>query len=140
MQANRRSLLQRLLGKPQTGKPASAECWQHDQGKLVIDLLKVPELREPGSAIRLEGKGLPLRILVVLGNDQRYRAYHNRCTHLGHRRLDPVPGTSTLQCCSVSKSTFAVDGKVIAGPAPRPIRCYPVEKVEEKLIITLTAQ
>ncbi len=69
-----------------------AECWNYDKGKLVIDLRKVPELQNQGGAIRLEGKNLPARILVVLGEDEKYHAYRNKCPHFGHRRLDPLPG------------------------------------------------
>lgn len=134
----KRNIFQRILGLAQTKSPGLAECWYYDKGKLVINLQKVPELQKPGGAVRLEGKNLPVRVLVVLSEDEIYRAYCNQCTHLGHRRLDPVPGTNTVQCCSVNKSTFDSDGKTIFGPAPHPIHCYPIEKVEEKLIATVS--
>ena len=64
----------------------------------------------------MEGKNMPNRVLVVHGEDGEYRAFHNQCTHLGHRRLDPVPGTNTVQCCSVNKSTYDTEGTKIYGP------------------------
>jgi len=96
------------------------------------------ELKTPGGAIRFEGKSLPKRVLVVCGEDGEYRAFHNRCTHFGHRRLDPVPGTDTVQCCSVNKSTYDSGGNKIFGPTPHPITRYPVEKDQEKLIVSIS--
>lgn len=134
----KRSFFQRVFGIPETKKPAVENCWNYAEGKLVIDLLEASELRAPGGAIRLEGKNLPIRVLVVCDEDGQYRAYRNQCTHLGHRRLDPVPGTNTVQCCSINKSTFDSGGKNIFGPAPHSIHCYPVEKNQGKLIILIS--
>ena len=133
----KRSLFQRLLGIPATAKPGTEGCWNYANGKLTIDLNKTSELKKPGGALRFEGKNLPKRVLVVCGEQGDYSAFHNRCTHLGHRRLDPVPGTQTVQCCSVNKSTYDSDGNKIFGPAPRPITTFPVEKDQEKLIVSI---
>ena len=134
----KRSLFQRVLGIPQTQKPNLPDCWHYEKGKLIIDLQKVPELQTPGGAVRLEGKNLPARVLVVLGEDKTYRAYRNTCTHFGHRRLDPVPGTDTVQCCSINKSTFDSAGKTLCGPAQHSIHCYPVEQQEDRIIVMIS--
>ncbi len=134
---NIRSFFQRLLGKPATQEPGVKDCYQYNNGKLVIDLQKTPELKFAGGSIRLEGGSLPVRVLVVHGEDGEYRAYKNQCTHFGHRRLDPVPGTNTVQCCSINKSTFTEDGEKILGPAPHSITGYPVEHNQETLTISL---
>ncbi len=133
----KRSFLQRLMGLPVTVKAGIDGCWNYSDGKLTIDLGKASELKTPGAAIRFEGKNLPKRVLVVYGEDREYRAFHNRCTHLGHRRLDPVPGTSTVQCCSINKSTYDAGGKKIFGPAPYPITLYPVKKEQDNLIVSI---
>ncbi len=134
----KRSFFQRLLGISATTKPGMDDCWNYVDGKLTIDLNRASELKTPGSAIRIEGKNLPKRILVVRGEDGEYRAFHNRCTHLGHRRLDPVPGTDTVQCCSVNKSTYDSSGDKLFGPAPRPVARYPVEKNQAELIVSIS--
>ena len=134
----KRSFIQRIFGKPETKKPGVDDCWHYEEGKLIIDLGKALELKTPGGAIRLEGKNLPKRVLVVCGENGEDCAYHNRCTHIGHRRLDPVPGTNTVQCCSINKSTFDSDGNQIFGPAPHSIKSYPVEKDQEKLIVLIS--
>lgn len=136
----KRNIFQRIFGVPATQKPGSTDCWEYKNGKLVISLDKVPELKKQGGAIRLEGGRLPARVLVVFGDNGEYRAYQNKCTHLGHRRLDPVPGTNTVQCCSLNKSTFDSKGKHIFGPAPHPIKSYPVEKDQKNLIVSISKE
>ncbi|MBI4775642.1 MAG: Rieske (2Fe-2S) protein [Deltaproteobacteria bacterium] len=122
-----RNFFQRILGLPVTRKPQDPAGWSFSANTLTVDLAKTPELTRPGGAVRFEGKDLPERVLVILGQDNTYRAFRNRCTHMGHRRLDPVPGTDTVQCCSVGKSTYSLEGKNMFGPAPLPITTYPVE-------------
>ena len=131
----KRNIFQRIFGLPMTSKPANPDCWRYSDGELTIDLTKTPELKEKGGAIRLEGGHLPLRVLVLAGDDGEYHAFHNRCTHLGHRRLDPVPGTGTVQCCSVNKSTYDSNGKNIYGPAPNPIKVFTVNEDGNQLSI-----
>ncbi|MBT8339902.1 MAG: Rieske (2Fe-2S) protein [Desulfatitalea sp.] len=134
---NKRGLFKRVFGIPATNKPANGNCWSYTDGKLTIDLDDASELLKPGSAMRLEGKNLPQRVLVVHGEDGDYRAFHNRCSHIGHRRLDPVAGTDTVQCCSVNKSTYDAEGKKIFGPAPHPVTRFPVEKIQNKLVVSI---
>ena len=132
-----RNFFQRLLGLPATQKPRNPAGWNYSANKLTVDLAMTPELKQAGSAVRFEGKDLPERVLVVLGQDNTYRAFRNRCTHVGHRRLDPVPGTDTVQCCSVSKSTYSLEGENLFGPAPEPITTYPVEKEGDQLSVLI---
>jgi nitrite reductase/ring-hydroxylating ferredoxin subunit len=132
-----RSFFQRLLGISSTAEPATDSCWNYADGRLTVHLDTAAELKTPGGAIRCEGKNLPERVLVVHGEDGEYRAFRNRCTHVGHRRLDPVPGTDTVQCCSISKSTYDASGKKIFGPAPQPITRYPVKEEQGELIISM---
>jgi len=133
-----RSIWQRIFGISATAKPQDESGWHYEAGQLTISLDRLPELTQAGTAVRFEGKSLPARVLVVFGQDRQYRAFHNRCTHLGHRRLDYVPGTETVQCCSVNKSTYTFDGDKIHGPAPQPIDTYPVEVGERKLRIRIS--
>ena len=133
----KRNIFQRIFGIPATSRPIDPDCWSYSDGKLTIALKKTPELEKPGGSIRLEGGNLSERILVVLGEDEKYHAFQNRCTHLGHRRLDHVPGTNTVQCCSMNKSTYDLDGKNIFGPAPKPITTFPIHTDEDKLVVTI---
>lgn len=133
-----RSIWQRIFGISATDKPQDESGWSYESGQLTISLDRIPELTRSGTAVRFEGKSLPVRVLVVFGEDRQYQAFHNRCTHLGHRRLDYVPGTETVQCCSVNKSTYTFNGEKIHGPTPQPLRTYPVEVGEGKLRIRIS--
>jgi nitrite reductase/ring-hydroxylating ferredoxin subunit len=132
-----RNFFQRLFGLPATSKPLDPQCWTFSDGKIMIDLKRAPELKKHGGALRLEGDGLPMRVLVIRGEDGEFYAFHNRCTHLGHRRLDPVPSTGTVQCCSVNKSTYTYDGLKVYGPPTGPIGTFKVKLDGDRLIVSL---
>jgi len=133
----KRNFFQRLLGKPATQLPRDPECWNYANGTITINLARASELAEPSGALRLEGKGLSKHILVVRGEDNRFYAVHNRCTH-GGRRVDPDPEHACLQCCSIGKSGFAYDGAKTAGPAKGPLTVYPVRQENDTLLVTVS--
>ena len=131
-----RNIFQRIFGICATQQPSDEGCWTFDNDKIVVDLARAPELIEKNEAIRLEKKNLPERVLVVHGNDGEYHALRNSCTH-GKRRLDPIPGTQQVQCCSVGKSVFDYSGKLISGSAKEDIVIYKVEVEDGKLVIAI---
>lgn len=133
-----RGIFQRIFGVPATGKPSDPGCFSYSGNVVTIDLNRAPELAKPGGALRCEGGGLPLRVLVVREASGEFKAYHNRCTHVGHRRLDPVPGEGTVQCCSVMSTTFSADGKSIHGPGKHPLTLFPVTRKGDFLNVTIT--
>ena len=111
-------------------------CWTFDDGKIVVDLARAPELSSNYGAIRLEAKTLPERILVIRGDEGQFYAFQNRCTH-GKRRLDPMPGKQQVQCCSIGKSIYDYQGKIISGSAKNDIKTYPLITDDGKLVITM---
>ena len=129
-------LLKRIFGICDTRLPADSGCLKFSGSTVEIDLSRVPELEKSGSAIRLEGSGLPERILVLHGNDGGFHAFKNRCTH-ARRRIDPVAGESLIRCCSVGKSTFDYEGQVVSGMAKKPLNVFSVKSQDDKLIISL---
>ena len=133
----KRNFFQRLFGKPATKLPLDETCWKYADEEIVIDLDRAPELSQPGRGIRLESDCCPERVLVIHGDDGRFHAFPNRCTH-GKRRLDPVPGAFTVQCCSIGKSTFDYEGNLLAGSAKESIAPLAVEQTEGKLRIKLS--
>lgn len=62
---------------------------------------------------------------VVKGNDNKVTAFGPQCTHLGCAYH--FEGKQFL--CPCHNSFFSIDGKVTAGPAPRPLDQY-VVKIE----------
>lgn len=133
----KRNIFQRIFGIPATRTPQDSDCWEFNDGVLTVDVDKSPELQKDKGAIRLEGDGLPVRVLIYKGDDGKFRAARNQCTHVGRRRLDPVPGSNCVQCCSVMGSKFEYDGERISGAARHPIKVYEVNQEDNILTINL---
>ena len=114
-----------VKGIPETGLPQIPGAWDYTDGELILDLAELPELESLGGAVRIEGEALPDPVLVVLGEDGEYYAFKNACTHAG-RMIDPMAGTMTLKCCSLSGSSFDYQGEVLSGPAEGPLTSYPL--------------
>lgn len=130
-------LFKRLLGLPVTGTPVDDSSWQIVDGKTIeLKLESIPALTKPGDAIRLEGKGLELRLLVLHGIDGVFRAFKNNCACSGWR-IDPVEGEEKVRCCTLAQSTYDYDGKRVSGPAKEDLETFSVEEEEGKLVIRL---
>ncbi len=127
----------RILGTCRTKPPQDPECWRHLEGRLEVDLDRVPELKRQDGAVRLEGRGEPLRVLLIYGQDGRFHAFENKCSH-GGRRLDPLPDAAQIQCCSLGRSTFDYRGERLSGAAKGPVRTLLVEQDGSRLIIHTT--
>jgi nitrite reductase/ring-hydroxylating ferredoxin subunit len=116
-------VLKKIFGICETRKPNDPGCWTYSNGMVKIDLNRAGELSIPKSAIRIEGKGLADRILVIRDETGGFHAYKNRCTHMG-RRIDPVPETSQVRCCSVMGSLFNEKGEIVSGPGKKNLVKY----------------
>lgn len=126
----------RILGLCQTKPPADPACWSVDDHRVRVDLGRAPELVRQGGALRLEGKGLPMRLLVLRDELGVFHAVVNRCAHAG-RRLDPIAGGAKLMCCSVGKSVFELDGHRVSGSAKNDIETLAVEQTANTLTVLL---
>jgi len=135
MKSYKRNLIQRLFGIPFTGL-IEEPAWTYDSGVLKVALDRVPELLEQGGGIRIESDEMPVRVLIIHGDDGEYRAYENRCGH-GGRRVDHVSGNSGLMCCSLGKSAWDYEGKNTGGPAETPLRAFRVENEDGVLVVIL---
>jgi len=117
-------------------KPLSPDHWELQGNKALVRIRNVPELRTPGGAVYLQGKGLKERVLIVRGDDGEYHCFSNRCTHMG-RRLDPVKGKPLVRCCSVGHSAFDYQGGQLSGPAKKPIQVYSSHVENNELIMII---
>ncbi|MCB2184904.1 MAG: Rieske 2Fe-2S domain-containing protein [Deltaproteobacteria bacterium] len=131
------SIWRKILGICDTKPPADPGCWSWEGGRVIIDLDRAGELDQPGGGLRLEGGGLPQRVLVVRDEDGRFHAFHNRCTHAG-RRLDPLPGGGQVRCCSVGQSVFDDTGQPLSGSAKKTLQVFPVEQDGRRLMVKPT--
>jgi cytochrome b6-f complex iron-sulfur subunit len=129
------SFLKALLGICET-PPLDPDLWMPEGNQVTIRLGEAATLAPVGGAVRLEGKGLTSRILIVHADSDEYLAFENRCTHVG-RKLDPVEGKQEIRCCSISHSRFDYQGNKLSGLAKDPLKKYPVEKRDEELVVTL---
>jgi len=130
-------IFKKIFGICETKKPEDPGCWTFSDGRVEIDLNRVGELSKRDSAIRLEGKGLAGRILVIWDDTGKFHAYYNKCTHMG-RRIDPVPGNSDLRCCSVMGSVFNTKGEIISGPAKKNLKQYETVTHDRRLSILIS--
>ncbi|RPH50239.1 MAG: Rieske (2Fe-2S) protein [Desulfobacteraceae bacterium] len=129
-------ILKKIFGICETKRPEDSGCWIVSGGRVEIDLKRARELSNQGGAIRLEGKSLADRILVIRGDKGRFYAYKNKCTHMG-RRIDPLPGSQDIRCCSVMGSRFGITGEVVSGPAKKALKIYEVTIENNKLHIDI---
>ena len=70
---------------------------------------------------------------VVKVDDQKAIAFSPSCTHLGCAYHWDAQIKNFI--CPCHTSTFSIDGKVLAGPAPRPLDRYAVRVQNGKLLI-----
>jgi hypothetical protein len=127
--------IKRIFGGYEAKYPKDPTCWKYSNGRVEIEWARSPELREPCGALRLEGRGLPERILVIYGIDGQYHAFRDRVSYWGGR-LDPVPGTAKVRCYGLRTSTFDYAGNVMSGPAKEPLQSFRVETKKCKMIIS----
>lgn len=128
--------LKAILGICET-PPLDPELWTTDGNHVTIRLAEAAALAPVGAAARLEGEGLPARVLIVHADANEYIALENRCTHIGGRRLDPTEGKQDLRCCSVGHFRFDYEGARLSGLARDPLRKFSVEQRGEDLSVTL---
>lgn len=127
-------LIDRIRGVSKTPLLTNEAAWNFTDTTLTLDLTQIPELAEPGGAVRLEDDRVPEPLLIFHSEDGDYYVYLNKCTH-GKRRIDPVGGK--LECTSISQSTFDYEGEVLSGPAKSSLTSYAVALDGDQLAITL---
>lgn len=125
----------KALGGVCDTEPLSQDLWSLEGDVVRVKLSGRQDIIERGGGTYLQGKGLARPILVVRTDDDNYLAFTNRCTHIGHRKIDPVPGQKTLRCCSLFHSTFDYEGRRLSGPAKDPLTRHEVVLDKGDLLI-----
>jgi len=87
-----------------------AKCGSYSNDEIVVELARAKELAPVGGGLRLEGRGLPKRVIIARGSEDRYFAFENVCQQ-GKRRVDPVPGKKRVPCCSIGKTKYDFTSK-----------------------------
>jgi cytochrome b6-f complex iron-sulfur subunit len=73
------------------------------------------------------------RVLVLQDAAQKVLAFDAKCTHEGCT-VQYVPGQSLIWC-ACHNARFDLDGRVLAGPPPRPLPKYVVERQEDGAVV-----
>jgi len=99
-----------------------------------VDLDAHPQLAEPNGMLKIlpEGFTTPLYVVAVEGD---FLALSAVCQHLGCT----VGAQGDRFVCPCRGSTYARDGKVLKGPAERPLVQFPVKRSGRELVIRVVA-
>ena len=137
---NRRSVLDLLLGAGVVGwlgsvifpvlrylKPLGAQT-QNGPVKLSAD--DVAKLQKDRAVILRAGAA---RIIVLEDANQRLHALSAKCTHEGCT-VQYVPGDSVIWC-ACHNGRFDLDGRVLAGPPPRPLEKFACQREADGAVI-----
>jgi cytochrome b6-f complex iron-sulfur subunit len=115
-----------LLGLPTV--PAHA-----DGRKVALALAKLETLKSVGGSIILKVKGKLL--LLVRDSSASVRAFNPLCTH--RECVVAYHSAEHKIKCPCHGSQFDMAGKVLKGPASRPLGTYAAELAGEQIIVTL---
>jgi cytochrome b6-f complex iron-sulfur subunit len=105
-----------------------------EDSKIVIELSKHPKLKEVGGSEVLQaGKK---KIIVIHPDDKGYKAFENKCTHMGGQ-VAYIPKDGFMQC-SWHGSRFDIEGQVVKGPAKKPLTELKTSLDKDQLTIYLS--
>ncbi|MBD3275878.1 MAG: Rieske 2Fe-2S domain-containing protein [Candidatus Marinimicrobia bacterium] len=107
------------------------------ENKVVIHLDKAFTLQEPGHAAELDLPEHSVQIILVHKSKNQYYALSKLCTH-AYRNVGYIHEREVLQCTNFSHATFDLQGKVLKGPAKKPLKSYTIRQFENRLIISIT--
>lgn len=104
-----------------------------EDGWVEVKLADHPALREPGGASEVKVPEALLDVVVMHTAPGCYAAVWRICTH-GDCHVGYVPREALLECpCHGSR--FGEDGKVLRGPATRPLQAFRAARVGESVFI-----
>ncbi|MBI4891143.1 MAG: Rieske 2Fe-2S domain-containing protein [Acidobacteria bacterium] len=140
---NRRDLLRAplllALSKPCCELPVlQPQAYQKRGSSLVIDLRQAAHLKKVGGAALVRDEARQLYLILAQTAPGEFHAWHGACTHGGAPlAFDARHGTAL--CTSVGHSEFNPQGEVVRGPAPKPVRIFPVQRAGNTLTVQLEA-
>ena len=102
-------------------------------GRIKLDHNQLELKMGEGNAILVRASPLPDVLILLRHENGTFTALNARCTHLG---CQVRPGGEFLTC-PCHQSTFDRWGKVVRGPAQKPLSSYPVEVREEQIEIVI---
>lgn len=108
--------------------------WRRAQAKKVgLQLGQVAPLAHVGGQATVTVKGREL--LLIRDTQQSVKAINPMCTHKACKVF--YKAKSNDLACKCHKSSFTLGGKVLGGPAPRPLQTYPAKLNGQQIVIDL---
>lgn len=108
----------------------------HGEGELRIELSRAPVLARVGGAVKLVDNQRKLNMIFTHPTDAGYVVLDRPCTH-GNGPVAYSHKRQSVQCTCWGRSEFAMDGRVLGGPAKRPLRRYQTVVKDGVLVVTL---
>ena len=112
------------------------ECISYASDRVYVDLEKCRTLARVGSSANIIDAERKLDLIVIHPSRRRFCVLSGLCTHFP-RPLTYLPSRRVLQCNNFNHSIFDLEGRIVKGPAPRPIRRYTVRLSGGRLEIEL---
>jgi cytochrome b6-f complex iron-sulfur subunit len=103
-------------------------------GRVRIPLARYPELGRPDGALRVLPAG-GTEPIYLLATPDGFVALSPICTHRGCT----VDVSGARLVCPCHGSTYDREGRVLKGPAQRPLARYPVTRAGDDLIVEVAA-
>jgi Rieske Fe-S protein len=100
--------------------------------KVAIKLEKVEKLREVGGSMTVSVKDR--QVLLVRDSETSVRAFDPRCTH--QQCAVGYDAAAKKLVCPCHSATYDLDGKVLGGPAPKPLQAFPATLSEDRVVLT----
>jgi cytochrome b6-f complex iron-sulfur subunit len=98
-----------------------------------VRLTLAPDLAQIGGSISIVDDRLPRPMIIARVGAEEYVVASNHCTH-NSKPLGYDPEGGVFRCAS-GKSEFAVDGRVLRGPAEQDLMIYPWSLQDGTLVI-----
>jgi Rieske Fe-S protein len=105
--------------------------------KVTVTLNKAPSLAV-GKAVKIIDPTLSDPLIIARVENDKYVVASLLCPHRSVE-LEYQPDNKRFRCASLGHSKFALDGRKLGGPAPRPIKVYPSSVTDGILTIKLQA-
>ena len=113
--------------------PAAPTPGTAEEGWVEVKLTDHPALRARGGSAVVRVPEALLDVVVIHTASGCFSAVWHICTH-GDCHVDYVPAQALLEC-SCHGSRFGEDGRVLLGPATRPLQSFKVARVDDSVWI-----
>jgi Rieske Fe-S protein len=101
--------------------------------KIALPLDKLTSLKDVGGSMLIKAAGHELLLIRV--SEKTVTVLNPTCTH--EKCVVTFDRAGNRIRCPCHGSIYALDGRPVHGPAPRPLQIYPAEIADTRLIVDL---